>query len=79
MEKERNELGSNGLLVELSGIINKSLRRGFDENAECRWLLELPMTDAEHKRFKEIISTNASLTLALSLRERDKKYGQAKI
>ena len=47
-------------LVELAGIINAARDRSLDEEAcrPCRWLIELPMTDAEASRFRDILSKN---------------------
>jgi hypothetical protein len=47
-------------LVELAGIINSARDRSLDEEAcrPCRWLIELPMTDAEANRFRDILSAN---------------------
>lgn len=40
---------------ELSAIINAARERGCAEHGhEIKWLLELPMTDAEWKRFNEL-------------------------
>jgi hypothetical protein len=40
---------------ELSEIINAARERGCAEHGhEIKWLLELPMTDAEWKRFNEL-------------------------
>ena len=52
------------LLAELSSIITKSLDRHLDEDKQrdCRWLIELPMTDAEYHRMKEIISANTAIS-----------------
>ena len=48
------------LLAELVTIINAGLDRHLDEkkSKDCRWLIELPMTDAEYYRMKEIITAN---------------------
>ena len=59
-ERKPPVVASNELLAELSAILAKSLGRGLDEEnqRECRWLVELPMTDAEYYRMKEIITAN---------------------
>ena len=47
-------------LKELATIINEARDRALDEEAcrPCRWLIELPMTDAEASCFRDILSKN---------------------
>jgi hypothetical protein len=46
-------------LDELCGILSDSLARGLDaEHPDCRVLLELPMTESDYKRLREIVEAN---------------------
>lgn len=47
-------------LKELDGIINAARDRSLDEESyrTCRFLIELPMTDTEANRFRDILSAN---------------------
>lgn len=47
--------GGSAATSELSAIINAARERGCAEHGyEIKWLLELPMTDEEWKRFNEL-------------------------
>ena len=45
-------------LVELAGIINAARDRDEEACRPGRWIIELPMTDAEASRFRDILSAN---------------------
>lgn len=52
---------SEPLLAELCIILSASLARGLDaEHHDCRVLLELPMTEADYMRLREIVEANIS-------------------
>jgi hypothetical protein len=56
----------HGLLEELIGIIASAMDRSDEiHNHEIKWLLELPLTDSEYKRLRQIVSSsNAERTCA---------------
>lgn len=61
--KEESELApvsGSAALVELSKILKRARDRGCAEHGhEIKWLIELPMTDAEYKRFNDLTGWSA--------------------
>ena len=54
--------GGSTATSELSEIINRARERGCAEHGhEIRWLLELPMTDDEWKRFNDLTGWSARM------------------
>ena len=61
-------VASNALLAELSKILTTALARELGvDYPECRWMLEVQMTDAEYYRMKEIITANPTENRAAHL------------
>jgi hypothetical protein len=54
---------SSAWLEELTKILAAGMGRHLDEEASapCKWLLELPLTDAEYHRLREIVSSSNDL------------------
>lgn len=59
-QSELAALDSSTATSELKEIINRARERGCAEHGhEIKWLLELPMTDEEWKRFNDLTGWSA--------------------